>query len=149
MTEKEVRETLTEYRSMKRGMIEAIQTISILSEKSTATGSMAPKEVQVISSLPLAARFEDVVLDKVNLESILATELDLLEQMKTEALDLILLLGNRKHKIIMLEYYIECKTNSEIARQLHYDLNSIKRIKRKAIKAIAEKSGHCSVTPNV
>lgn len=139
MTESEIRETLDTYRRALRDLQSAIKTVRELELRSTATGSLRPKEVDVLQSLPLSARFEDTVADKIDLETVITAEMINLERMRSEAMRLIDLIQNTKYKIIMIEYYINGSTNSDIAKRLHYETKSINRMKRKAIKQICSK----------
>lgn len=136
MTESEIRMKLDMYRKALRDMQSAIDTVRTLELRSTATGSLRPKEVDVLQSLPLSARFEEVIEDKVDLESVIAEELQNLETLRSEAMELINRISNTKYKVIMIEYYINGSTNFDIASRLHYDIKSINRIKRRAIKQI-------------
>lgn len=137
MTEAEIREALDSYRKALRDIQNALDIIKMLEERSTANGSLAPKEVQVISSLPLSARFEMAIEEKLDLELIVTQEIRRLEDIKQDVINLISKASNLRGRIILTEFYLNGATNKDIAERLHYsDVRVVCRIKNKAIKSI-------------
>ena len=136
MTEYDVKEKLNAYRTAKRDLEHAIDTIRMLEERATATGSLAPKEVQVMSSLPLSARFESAVEEKIDLELIVTHEINRLESIRSDVIDLISKASSLRGRIILTEFYLNGASNRDIANRLHYDIRTVNRIKRKAIVQI-------------
>jgi len=140
MTETQVKEALNSYRIAKRDMRAALEAIKELEELSTATGSMAPKEVMVKTSLPLSARFEAIIEDKADLENIIAQERAYLEEAKETTLSMIELAGNRQQRRVLMCRYIHDMRFEQIARIMKYSTDHIYTMHRKAIKVIKDNS---------
>lgn len=140
MTEAQIKEQLNSYRIAKHDMRAALNAIKELEELSTATGSMAPKEVKVMTSLPLSARFEAIIEDKADLEKIIAQEQWYLEEAKELTLQLIVLVKNRQQRRVLTLRYIGDMRYETIAKMMNYSTQNIYKIHRKAIKTIKEYS---------
>ena len=135
----EVKRQLNSYRNSLHDLKTIIRYINELHDKSTATGSLAPKQAKVVASLPSGAKFEDIIIQGVDLQNVLEKEAAALEEIKTEVLDLISYANTSRSRLILTEFYINCKTNYEIASVMHYEPRAIYKIKRKAIRQIANK----------
>lgn len=139
MNETQIKEALNEYKIAKRDLQAAINTIRELEAKSTATGSLAPKEVQIIASLPLSARFEQLIVDKVDLEAIVAEEQAYLEEARKNVMQLIELSANKTQRRLLICRYIHCMTFEQCSRVINYSLPHTRRIHALAIKTILQK----------
>lgn len=137
MTDKDVKEQLNLYRKAVRDAEAALIDIRTLEERSTAIGSMNVKPDRIKSSMPLSARFEDVIIDKVDLEAIVDEEIQRLQDIRSSVQQLISYASTVRGRIVLTEYYINGCTEQTIAKQMHYDISTIQRIKRRAIKQIA------------
>ena len=127
---------LLEYWNARRDLEAAVRYIRELEAQATATGSMAPKEVQVISSLPLAARFEDILADKVDLENIVEAERVYLEQAKTNVESIIAELDDKRQRRVLTLRYIGCLSWKKVAKISGYSEDWIYSIHRKAINKL-------------
>lgn len=144
MTEKEIRSQLDSYRNAVRDIKAALRQLDELNAKATASGSLAPKEDRVISSPALQARFTSVVEDKADLEKIIVEEINRLADARKAAEDLIALAPSVMARIVLTRYYVDGETNSQIADAMHYEVRTVKRIKRRAIQKMSS-SCHPSV----
>lgn len=139
MTINEVKENLNQYRIALRDLQAVFRYISDLHDRSTATGSLAPKPDKVIASLPSGARFEDIIIEGIDLQTIVTEETAKLDGIKADVLALIAHANSARGRLVLIEFYINGKTNSDIATTMHYELRAIYKIKRKAIRQIAGK----------
>lgn len=139
MTEEQIRIQLNSYRDAIRDIRAAVRQIEELGLRATASGSIAPKQDRVVASLPLQARFENAIADKADLERIVMEELARLEDDRKKAEALISLAPSTVARIVLTRFYIEGRTNNEVARSMHYDVRSVQKIKHKAIRRIADK----------
>lgn len=138
MNEIEIREKLDTYRRFKRELRIALQTLDELMSKATATGSLKPKDIDVINSLPLNARFEDKIIDKADLEAIVDFEIRRMMPLKQECMSLISHAPLRA-RLVLVMFYIDGLTLSQIADQIHLEVRSVKRIKSRGLKVIIKK----------
>lgn len=131
---------LTEYRKLKLDLLHAIRDIDDMMDESTAIGSLAPKRDKIRTSNIFGARYEDIILDKVSLETIVAEELQRLQMMETECKLIIETVNGTRGRIVLTEYYLNCSTIHRISSMMHYDISTIKRIKRNALKQLSSQS---------
>lgn len=139
MKEEQIRNKLNSYRDAIRDINAAVRQINELGDKSTATGSLAPKKDRVIASLPLQARFEDVVAYKADLERIVAEEVARLENDRKQIEHMIALVPSVMQRIVLTKFYLDGKTNNQVAEEMHYEVRGLQKIKSKAIRQIAKK----------
>ena len=74
----------------------------------------------------------------VELESLVDAKIDEQIAMKSEILQTIMKLPDRRHRLILMEYYIEMKTFEQVAVDIHYSWRQIMNIHGHALKAIQE-----------
>ena len=144
MTEHEIREQLNNYRKAVLDIKAALRYISELHDRSTATGSLAPKMDRVISSPALQARFAEAIEEKADLERIVAEEIERLAGERKKAERIIAQAPSVVARIVLTRFYIDGESNIHIADSMHYEVRTIKRIKRGAIQKMSS-SCHPSV----
>ena len=74
----------------------------------------------------------------VELESLVDAKIDEQIALKAETLETIMKLPDRRHRLILMEYYIEMKTFEQVAVDIHYSWRQIMSIHGHALKAIQE-----------
>lgn len=131
-----IRETLYNFRDLKKGWMAMLSTIEEAYEQATATGSTAPKLASVVSSPSDVARFEYYILEKVSLEEMLEAELQHFENAKADALGLISYVSDLQYRAIMTDFFINGESNRTIAERYHYEVRTIKKIKVRCIQEI-------------
>lgn len=128
------KETLDNYRYLKKQILKAVSEAQRLGEKAVSQGG--PAADRVASSLTNNATFERIIEEKADLESVILEELDRLDEMHKTAETYIALADTAEGRVILTSFYIDCLTNQQIADALHYDKRTIKRIKREALLQI-------------
>ena len=144
MTEHEIREQLNNYRKAVLDIKAAMRQISELGDRATASGSLAPKMDRVISSPALQARFAEAIEEKADLERIVAEEIERLAGERKKAEHIIAQAPSGVARIVLTRFYIDGESNIHIADSMHYEVRTIKRIKRRAIQKMSS-SCHPSV----
>ena len=137
MTEHEIREQLNNYRKAVLDIKAALRYISELHDRSTATGSLAPKMDRVISSPALQARFAEAIEEKADLERIVAEEIERLAGERKKAERIIAQAPSVVARIVLTRFYIDGESNIHIADSMYYEVRTIKRIKRRAIQKMS------------
>ena len=82
------------------------------------------------------------------LESLVDEKVDQLVEMKAEILRTIMELNDSRHRIVLMEYYLEMKTFEEIAAGNHYSWRQVHRIHGRALQEIQHVI-ECHITPVV
>ena len=72
----------------------------------------------------------------VELESLVDQKIDEQISLKAEILNTIMQLEDRRHRLLLMEYYVEMKTFKEIACDIHYSWKQTHRIHGAALKAV-------------
>ena len=137
MTENEIREQLNSYRKAVLDIKAAMHQICELGDRATASGSLAPKKDRVISSPALQARFAEAIEEKADLERIVADEIERLAGERKKVESIIALAPSVMARIVLTRFYIDGESNVRIAESMHYEVRTIKRIKRRAIQKMS------------
>ena len=74
----------------------------------------------------------------VELESLVDAKIDEQIAMKSEILQTIMKLPDRRQRLVLMEYYVEMKTWEQVAVDMNYSYMHITRIHGYALKAIQE-----------
>lgn len=72
----------------------------------------------------------------VELESLVDAKIDEQIAMKAEILATIMQLDDRRHRLILMEYYVEMKSFEEVSVDIHYSWKQTHRIHGAALKAV-------------
>lgn len=72
----------------------------------------------------------------VELESLVDQKIDEQISLKAEILNTIMQLDDRRHRLVLMEYYVEMKTWEQVAVDLHYSYMHITRIHGYALKEV-------------
>lgn len=131
-----IKDRLQEYRQQVLDIRAALRKVDELKEQSLATGSLAPKHDKVIASYALAARFEELIGDAVDLEQIIGAESMSLETERRELLAAIHTVKGHLPQKILKAYYLDALSAQEIADGLDIDIRSVFRIKKQALAEI-------------
>lgn len=137
MTEKEIKDALKEYKSLVNAHNEIVDIINSLDARATATGSVTPRADKVLTSLPQTARYEDVIINKADLERVLQESFADIEEAKRRVELLIIRAPNDKHRTVLRCRYLYFMDFFTISKVTHYTEDNVYKIHRKAIKAIA------------
>jgi len=140
MTDKETKEALNEYRSLVKAYDDVLRIISELEDKATATGSPTPRADKVLSSLPQSARYEDDIINKADLEQVLAESVKDIQDARQRVEQLIALAPTPTQRRLLNCRYILGMQFITIAKVLRYSEDHVFTIHRKAIKAISKKT---------
>ena len=139
MTEKELRNALSEYRELRSAYNDELRRIEELEAQSTATKSLSDLSERVMSSSANGARYEPIIIDKVDLEHVLASSLAEVQQAKARVADLIAQADTRKQRFILRCRYIDCLSFERIAKVTNYSEDHVYTTHRKAINSILRK----------
>ena len=74
----------------------------------------------------------------VELESLIDTKIDEQIALKAEILKTIMQLQDRRHRLVLMEYYVEMKTWEQVAVDLGYAWRHVMRLHGLALKALQE-----------
>ena len=140
MTDKETKEALNEYRSLVKAYDDVLRIISELEDKATATGSPTPRADKVLSSLPQSARYEDDIINKADLEQVLAESVKDIQDARQRVEQLIALAPTPTQRRLLNCRYILGMQFITIAKVLRYSEDHVFTIHRKSIKAISKKT---------
>lgn len=72
----------------------------------------------------------------VELESLVDRKIDEQIAMKAEILETIMKLPDRRHRLILMEYYIEMKSFEEVSVDIHYSWKQTHRLHAAALKTV-------------
>lgn len=102
-------------------------------------GSLKPREVDVVNSRDLSARYEDLIVGAADIERMMSDKIAELEEEQKQLKELIKLapidLG-----LVLTYYYINCNTNVDVCNILMIsDQSSVNKMKKKAFQKIAER----------
>lgn len=139
MTTGEIKAALNLYREYVKEIEILRRQSALLEEKATATGSLAVRPDKVVTSLSLAARFENVVADKAEVDRQIAEEIASLDGVRTRVLTLIRYADKRIQRRVLRMRYVDLLSFPEIAKVMDYSQDNVYTIHRKAIRSIAKK----------
>ena len=115
-----------------------IQIIQLMSEKDFQISqltmkSIAPKEIQVVSSLP-ADPMADRIARIVDIEKELDEKIDKLVYLRQAVVQTIQTLEDPLQIEILYKRYVEYKRWEVIERETHYSFQHLQRVHKKALK---------------
>lgn len=112
---------LKTYKTAYRDLEIAKRYAAELGEASLVTGSLTLSSDRIVSSGTTSARFEDLIIDKADLERIITEEEDCnLKTAKKHVLSLIDLLPDKTDRLLLIMRYIDCFSWDAIANILGY-----------------------------
>jgi DNA-directed RNA polymerase specialized sigma24 family protein len=131
----EIKEQLNSYRILSREISGALRLLEDLDQQAFASG--ASGEMKVIASLPLSARFEDIIADKADLERVIKDSLDLLHIYKKQVVKLIARNPDPAQRTLLAMRCLECMKWEDIAERMHYSKRHIYNLYNEAVHNIA------------
>ena len=119
-----------------------IQISQLMREKEFLEGqlvntSIAPKEIQVMSSLP-SDPMADRVARIVDIDRELDQKVDRLIDLRTTIVEQIQTLEDALQVQVLYARYVELKKWDAITKELHYSYDHLNKVHRKALIAFAE-----------
>lgn len=100
--------------------------------------TMAPREIQVIASLPQDP-MADRVIQLVNLEKELNSRIDKLIDLRAEIVNLIQQLDSPIQMQVIYKRYVEFKKWDDIEKETNYSFQHLKRIHIRALRSLDQK----------
>lgn len=146
MTEDEVKKILNDLRELTTEIIGLKDTKRMLEENMGAIRAVDYERPRVTcsSNSDIARSLERLYEQLEKILKDLAEAAERLDDIYQKGIKLIELCQSSKSRTILRDYYIKCKTLDQIALELGYEESWPKKLKRRAIKEIAQAASHKS-----
>lgn len=134
-----LRDRFEKYRAANFELSNALRIAEGLKHKSLSLGSLKPREVDVVNSRDLSARYEDLIVDAADIERIMSDKIEALAAERETLMELIAL-APADLGLVLIEYYINGRVNADLCELLTIsDQRSVQKVKKKALIKIAER----------
>ena len=133
-----IRERFETYRKEIIEIQSAIALSNKLEEKSTSIGSVKAREIDVISSTELSARFEDLIIDAADIKMRMIKRMDALSDEKDALMNMIDLAPVRMHNELIY-YYLNGESNRTVGAKTNKEPRALQKNRKKAFYIISKK----------
>jgi len=110
--------------------MEQVASLRALATKATATYSDMPKGYGNVHS------GENVIVKIIDLENQMNADVDELVNLKQEVVGVINAINNPEQRMVLELRYLSFKTWDEIAEDMHYGIDNIFKLHKKALEAV-------------